>query len=275
VVFSVGPCRPLGANWAPRAGPDRFHAIRTDMKNVRSAEGLTAGAPSAQRGAMARLSRRQPYTLVVGLVVILGFVLGAGWFGVRRMDQKQYVSQQQLQVALLTFYHSPATGQTDPLSIDDLSQRTIIVQPAPCVPLAAASSTVTRVVGAMGWSGTVGDPPQWVNFVTVRFGSAADARRTLLSKRAAIVRCHQIRATFPPFDHLSQLYDVADHSSISPLRLNQARYTLSGEDSHEFYMRQFANTLTWAYGSADNSSTARTQAVDSLVARLQELEQEL
>jgi hypothetical protein len=77
---------------------------------------------------------------------------------------------------------------------------------------------------------------------------------------------------FSALDQQSALYRVSDRSPISPLRLDRVRYTLSGENSYEFYMRQFANTLTWTYGRDDNSSTVRAQAVDNLVARLQELE---
>jgi len=121
------------------------------------------------------------------------------------------------------------------------------------------------------WSGVVGDQAQWVIIVTVRFSSAADARRALLSKRVALVRCPSIRATFPPFDQVSEIYRVSDHSPVWPLRWDRVRYTLSGEDSYEFYVRQFGNTLTWTYGEVDRSSTARAQAVDSLVAHLREL----
>jgi len=56
----------------------------------------------------------------------------------------------------------------------------------------------------------------------VRFNSAADARRALLSKRLALARCRQIQASFPPFDQ-SRRYRVSDHSPISPLRLNRVR----------------------------------------------------
>jgi hypothetical protein len=103
----------------------------------------------------------------------------------------------------------------------------------------------------MNWSGTAGHPPQWVNFVTLRFSSAADARQALFRKRVALARCHQIRASFPPFDQLSALYHVSGSSTMSLLRFNRVRYTPSGEESYEFYVRQYANTLTWIYGSAD------------------------
>ncbi len=208
----------------------------------------------------------------MGLVLVFVLELGAVSFWVRWTDQKQYVSQHKLEVALLTFYHSPHKGQADALSIESLIDTTLIAHPATCVPLAVALTSVSHVNDTYAWSGTAGQPPQWANFLTIRFSSAVDARHALLSKRVALAQCRQIRASFPPFDQQSALYRVSDRSPISPLRLDRVRYTLSGENGYEFYMRQFANTLTWTYGSDDNSSTVRAQAVDSLVARLQELE---
>ena len=221
---------------------------------------------------MGRSTRRRLSTLIMGLVLIFVLELGAVSFWVRWTDEKQYVSSHKLNVALLTFYQSPHTGQADSLSIDALTENTLIAQPAKCVPLAVALTSVSHVTETLAWSGTAGHPPQWTNFVTVRFSSAVDARHALLSKRVALVRCHQMRASFPPFDQISALYRVSDRSPISPLRLDRVRYILSGADNYEFYMRQFANTLTWTYGRDDNSSPVRAQAVDSLVARLQELE---
>ena len=66
------------------------------------------------------------------------------------------------------------------------------------------------------------------------FHSADDARKMLLSERVALLRCRKIRVSSPPFDRLSALYRVSDHSPISPLRLDRVRYTLSGDDSYEF-----------------------------------------
>ena len=93
-----------------------------------------------------------------------------------------------------------------------------------------------------------------------------------MSKRVALARCPLIRVSFPPFDQLSAEYRVSGHFPISLLRWNRVRYTLSGEDSYEFYVRQYANTLMWTYGDADDSSTLRAQAVDNLVARLKDRE---
>jgi hypothetical protein len=148
-------------------------------------------------------------------------------------------------VALMTTYHSPDRGKPTTLSLDDLAKQTIIAQPAKCMPLAVPTS-VPHVTTVMSWWGTVGDQAQWVSVVTVSFSSAAEARRALLSKRVALGRCHLIRMTFPPFDELSELYRVSDNSPISPLRWNRVRY--------------------------NKSSTVRAQAVDTLVARLRELE---
>jgi hypothetical protein len=223
---------------------------------------------------MGKLTRRQLSALIVGLSLILGLELGAASLWVPWMDQKHHVSQHKLEVALLTFYHSPDVGQSDTMSIDDLSQQTIIAQPASCVPLAVALTSISHVTRVMSWSGTVGDPPQWGNFVILRFSSAADARKTLMSKRVSGARCHSIRVSFPPFDQVSEEYRVSGHSLISLLRWNRVRYTLSGEDSYEFYVRQYANTLMWTYGSADGSSTVRAQTVDNLAARLKEKELE-
>jgi hypothetical protein len=218
---------------------------------------------------MRELTRRQLSVVIIVLVLIRGLELASA---VRWMDQEQYISQRRLEVAMLTTYHSPDRGEPTTLSVDNLGEYTIIAQPAKCVPLAVAPTDLSQVTDAMAWWGTVGDNAQWVNLLTLRFNSADDARWALLSKRVALLRCPLIRATFPPFDELSEFYRVSDHSPISPLRWNRVRYTLSGTDSYyDFYVRQFANTVTWTWGSADKSSTGRAQAVDSLVGRLREL----
>lgn len=217
-------------------------------------------------------TRRRAVTLGVGLLVTLGLVLGSGWLSVRWLDRKQYVSQHKLDVALLTFPHSPHIGHVLPLSIEAYSEETPTARPTKCVPLVVTPTPVSSVTEIVAWSGTAGDPPLWVNFVTLRFHSAADARRALLIKRVALVRCRRISVSFPPFREVSGEYQVSDHSPVGLAGLSRVRYTLSGEKSYDFYARQYANTLTWTYGSADESSAARAQAVDDLVARLQDKE---
>ena len=219
------------------------------------------------------MAHRQLFRVVVVLVLILGLELGSGLVWVRWTDQRHHVSEHRLDAAMLIFRHSPDKGVATKLSVDDLvSHHTIIAQPPRCAPLASAATSLSAFDGAVVWSGTVGDPAQWVVIVTVRFSSARAARRTLLSKRMALVRCHRSQVTFPPFVQLSDRYLVSGHSPICGLSCDRVRYKFSGPDSQEFYMRQFANTVTWSYGSADKSSQVRAEVVDSLVACLQELE---
>jgi hypothetical protein len=220
---------------------------------------------------MGELTRRQLSALIVVLVLIRGLELAAGLVGVSWMDREQYVSRHRLEVALLTTFHSPGSGAPRTWSVDDLvSQTPIVAEPARCVRL-AVPSFLFDVTDLAGWSGTVGDPAHSVAIMTVRFSSAAEARRTMLRTRVTLMRCNVIRMTFPPFDQLSKSYRVSDHSPRWQLGWGRVRYTLSGEDSYEFYARQFGNTLTWTWGRVDKSATARAQAVDQLVARLREV----
>jgi len=159
---------------------------------------------------MGALTRRQLSAVIIVLVLIRGLELGASLVWIRWMDREQYISQRRFEAALWTTYHAPDRGKPETLSFTDLGEHhTFIVQQWKCVPLAAPTS-LSHVMGAGMWSGVVGDQAQWVIIVTVRFSSAADARRALLSKRVALVRCPSIRATFPPFDQVSEIYRVSD-----------------------------------------------------------------
>ena len=217
---------------------------------------------------MGELSRRRLSAVIIILVLIRGLELGATLVWVRWMDREQYISQRRLQAALLTTYHSPDRGLPTTLSFADLGQHLVFARPSKCQPLTAPTSLL-HITAAGIWSGTV--EGQSVSIVAVSFSSAADARRELLSKRVALARCPMIRVKFAPYDQVAKLHRVSDHSPISPLRWNRVRFRISREDSYEFYVRQFGNTLTWTYGYADKSSTVRAQAVDSFVARLREL----
>ena len=72
----------------------------------------------------------------------------------------------------------------------------------------------------------------------------------LLSERMALVRCHKIRVSFPSERAATNYrrYTASPTILLSPLRLDRVRYTLSGDDSYEFYVRKFANTVMWTYG---------------------------
>ena len=49
-------------------------------------------------------------------------------------------------------------------------------------------------------------------------------------------------------------------------------YTLAGERaSYSFYVRRYANTLTWAYGATESQPAIRREVADDLARRLAEL----
>jgi hypothetical protein len=47
---------------------------------------------------------------------------------------------------------------------------------------------------------------------------------------------------------------------------NQKRYV--------FYVRRYANTLTWSYGANESAPRVRQQVVDDLIDRLREMSEE-
>ena len=81
--------------------------------------------------------------------------------------------------------------------------------------------------------------------------------------------------TFPPFEESAQVFAVADRLQVGSLRGDRVGYTLRGiEDSYTFYVRQYANTLTWTYGDHSSTPEVRQEVADALVGRLRELARE-
>ena len=123
------------------------------------------------------------------------------------------------------------------------------------------------------WTGINGTPAQPVSTLTVRFGDAAAARREMAAKQAALLRCGSVRLTFTPFDQPEQPFVVKGRRLPVP-GSDHVAYALEGQKRYEFYVRRYANTLTWSYGAEESRPSVRRAVVDDLVARLNDLAQE-
>ena len=111
--------------------------------------------------------------------------------------------------------------------------------------------------------------------LTVRYPDAALARRELLDKRIALVRCNTVRLTFPPFNKPAEDFHVIGRQWAAFPAGDRLRYTLIGHGNrYDFYVRRYANTLTWTYGDDHSEADVRRQVVDDLVNRLRELAHE-
>ena len=233
-------------------------------------------APQSSRPA----GRVQPPPLalvVVGVVCVLlsrGVVLAGGQQTTRLLDRRQEVSAERLDAALQTFRPADHRGlAAPPLSGDDLSGRgSVRTQPARCAPLTLLATG--RALDGQSWTGIAGSPLQPVRTLTARYPDAEAARHDLLAKRVALLSCRTVRLTFPPFDQPEQDFTVTD--PLLPLApAGVVRYSLRRDDrSYRFYVRRYANTLTWSYASDASTPKVRQHVVDSLVTRLQELERQ-
>ena len=219
---------------------------------------------------------RRGVAYVLGLSILLASAqVGVGWWSARAWyDQAQFVEAQQLSAALLTFRPSERAGLAKPATAADLAPgRSVITKPARCAPLTLLSERTP--VDGESWTGINGTPAQPVNTLTVRFRDASAARRELLAKQAALLPCGSVRLTFPPFDQPEQRFEVTGRRRLPLPGGDRARYALVGDGKrYEFYVRRYANTLTWSYGANESTPRVRQEVVDDLVDRLREMSEE-
>jgi hypothetical protein len=221
-----------------------------------------------------RRTSRRGVAYLVGLSILLASAqLGAGWWSARAwQDRSHVVEAHRLSVALLTFRPSDRAGLAKPVTAADLApDRSVRTRPERCAPLTLLSERTP--VDGQSWTGINGIPAQPVNTLTVRFDDAAAARRELAAKQAALLTCGSIRLTFAPFNQPEQPFVVIGRRLPVP-GSDHIAYTLKGEKRYEFYVRRYANTLTWSYGANESAPSVRRAVVDDLVARLNDLSQE-
>ena len=186
-------------------------------------------------------------------------------------DRSQVVGAVRLNGALQTFRPFARSGQAEPVDLAALSPAlTVRTEPARCSALTLLA--VRAPVDGASWIGINGSPAQPVKLLTVRYPDASAARADLWDKRRALRRCHSVRLVFPPFDQPAQTYTVHPTHRLRSAVGDRVSYDLAGADkSYGFYVRQYANTLTWTYGDDTSTPQVRQQVADSLVERLREL----
>ena len=223
-------------------------------------------------GRQARHPVRSVVLLAVACWLVAHGVQAGVLLGSRALlDRHEQVSDLRLDAAYETFRPVSRPGLASPADpgtfATDRNPRT---DPTTCAPLTVLA-TRTPLDGRT-WTGVDGRPAQPVTLLTVRYGSADDARGELDRKRAALLRCARVDVTFPPYDAPPTTYDVRDPRWATSALGSTVRWSLVGGDRRfDFYVRRYGNTLTWTY--ADDVSTPQTRegVADSLVARLQEL----
>lgn len=209
--------------------------------------------------------------LVAGSLVVVGAEVGAAYAVRSTLDHRAYVTELRLDAALETFRPVERPGlaaPADPATFGpDQNPRT---DPAACAPLSVL--TTTTPVDGRSWTGASGRPLQPVTLLVVRFADAAAARGELDRKRLALLRCHRVAITFPPYDGPPTTYTVEDRLRPTTAAGPVVRWTLvGGERRFDFYVRRYANTLTWTYADDVSTPQVREEVADSLVTRLQDL----
>jgi hypothetical protein len=222
---------------------------------------------------------RETTLRIIALVVAVGLLwlsleIAAGLSVRRWADSTHEVGAQRLTVALGTFRSPEPAGLSTQVDVAELGPaRSVRSEPSSCTPLTLL--TAKGAVGGETWTGINGSPAQPVTTLTVRYPDVASARRELLKKRVALLRCGTVHLTFPPFDQPAVDFVVAGRYWAAFPAADRLRYALVGNGKrYEFYVRRYANTLTWAYGDDHSSPQVRRQVVDGLVNRLKELARE-
>ena len=220
---------------------------------------------------------RHRLALAAGVACLLlarGLELAALLEGRRLLEQRTEVTALRLDAALQTFRPAAHRGLATPLGPAELADdRSVRTEPRRCRPLTLLATG--PVLDGRSWTGGAGSPLQPVTTLTVRYADPAAARHDLLVKRAALLGCRTLRLTFPPFDHPPQGFTVIAASGLRPSLPDRLRYAVQGGGStYHFYVRRYANTLTWSYADDTSRRPAREQVVDDLVGRLRELERQ-
>lgn len=218
-----------------------------------------------------RSTTRLVVLTVAGALVLLTAEVGAV-LGLRSvLDRRAYVSDVRLDAALQTFRpveHAGLASPADPSSFDpEQNPRT---DPAGCVALTVL--TTTGPLDGRSWTGVGGSPAQPVTLLTVRFADAGAARSELDRKRVALLRCRQVSITFPPYDEPPTTYAVTGRHWPTSATGSTVRWSLVGGDRRfDFYVRRYANTLTWTYAADVSTPAVREEVARSLVVRLEDL----
>jgi hypothetical protein len=223
-------------------------------------------------------ARGRPLRIVAVVVAAgllwLGIVIASELSLQHWLDRRHLVDAARLTVAMETFRPSERAGLSKVVDATELAiDRSVRSDPARCTPLSHLA--VKGAIGGESWTGINGSPAQPVTTLTVRYPDAARARRELLDKRIALVRCSTVRLTFPPFDMPAEDFGVTGRQWAAFPAGDRLRYTLIGHGNrYDFYVRRYANTLTWTYGDDHSEADVRRQVVDDLVNRLRELAHE-
>jgi len=190
------------------------------------------------------------------------------------VQQRQLVGEQRLTVALETFRPSSRAGLSKEVAVAELDpDRAVRSDPASCTPLSVLA--LGKAIGGESWTGVNGSPAQPVTTLTVRYPNATVARRELRSKRIALASCRTVRLTFPPFDKPPEEFDVTNRRWAAFAADDRLAYALIGHGNrYEFYVRRYANTLTWTYGDDHSGADVRREVVDDLISRLRQLANE-
>ena len=209
--------------------------------------------------------------VVVGSLVLLGAEVGVV-LGVRAaLDRRAYVSDLKLDAALETFRPVERSGlaaSAGPQSF--AAERNPRADAAPCAPLTVL--TTTAPLDGRSWTGVNGRPAQPVTLLTVRFPDASDARAELDRKRVALLRCTRVAITFPPYDAPPTSYEVTGRRWLTSATGPAVRWSLVGGGKRfDFYVRRYANTLTWTYADDVSTPRVREEVARSLVERLEDL----
>ena len=219
----------------------------------------------------ASVTRRVVVLAVAGWLVFVGVQVGT-LVGVRSaLDRSAYVSDLRLDTALETFRPVDHPGLASPLDLATIgADRDPRTDPTACAPLTVLTSSVP--LDGRSWTGISGQPAQPVTLLAVRFADASGARAELDRKRVAMLRCSALAITFAPYDGPPTTYGVTGRHWATSAVGDTLRWSLvSGDKRYDFYVRRYANTLTWTYADDVSTPTVREEVADGLVARLRDL----
>jgi hypothetical protein len=190
----------------------------------------------------------------------------------RHLDRGREVSALRLASAMETFRPPDRRGLARSVNAPELDPaQSVRATPSRCAPLTVLA--LGPAADGQSWTGVNGSPAQPVTTLTVRYAAASAARAELRAKQLALLRCQSVRLTFPPFDAPSQEFIVSGRLHASNLLGDRLSYVLvGGGKRYGFYVRRYANTLTWTYADDVSMPQTRQQVVDSLVAQLWELD---
>ena len=171
----------------------------------------------------------------------------------------------QLSAALLTFRPSERAGQSRRVEPADLAPGALVRT----VPPRCRSLTLLAIrtpLDGESWTGINGSPAQPVKTLTVRYADAASARADLRQKRVAILTCRTVVLSFPPYDEPGQPYTVSYRAPALSVFGDRIAYSLTaGDKTYRFYVRRYANTLTWTYADDVSTPAVRREVADDLV----------